>query len=514
MPSPARRATVACGLALLALAAGVSSSMAGTPQPEHAAIVNGTEVSDAEHAERWPFIVAIVGARATTQYDGQFCGGSLIDDQHVLTAAHCVTFMPGLVSAASGLRVVAKTHTLDDRGPGSGERRARAVSDVFVHPNFGENDGEGFRNDVAVLRLLEPVEGASTISLVQRGEEALWGGGAGGVTGHVAGWGDTDPLGLRDGGLRFPARLRQAAIPLHSDAACSSTVGGGYGDAFERATNLCAGTLGSGRTLGTDACQGDSGGPLIVAAGDGSWRLAGTTSWGEGCAQRTFGAYARLDALRDWVDSLPGATDDGVPIGGPGGTLSISGMRRVTGSWDSVTLAWDAPPAGTVPERYAIWRRTTFEGDPAEQLVGITTRTHFRARAAPSRRANAYTWNVRPLDAGGSNGPTATLRSGPRPDTYRPGMVRTGLVRRLASSVVVRWTRAADRQSGVAGYQVQRRIVGRPRFVTVDRTAAYRRTTRIAGLRAGSRVEVRVRAIDRAGNAGRWSMARTFSPRP
>lgn len=510
MPSPLHRAASAGALALVALAAslGTTVATAAAPEPEQAAIVNGTQVSEPEFASKWPFVVAIVAAGADTQYDGQFCGGSLVDDQHVVTAAHCLTFEPGLVSAASGVRVVAKTRALSQSALGSGETGARAVSEIFLHPDFAENDGEGFRSDVAVLRLAQPIAGAATVPLVQAGEGALWRDGAGGVDAYAAGWGDTDPRDERNPELKFPSLLRQTTVPLQSDARCASTVGGGYGTAFERATNLCGGTLRSRAGLGTDSCQGDSGGPLTVAAGDGTWRLVGITSWGEGCADRKFGAYARVAALRGWIESVPGATDGGPALGGPGGTLSIGNLRRVAHDYRSVRLAWDAPVGGTAPERYAIWRRTLVDGDRGEELVGITTSTSYRARVRPARRANAYVWNVRPLDAGGSNGPSATVKAGPRPDTVAPGVVRVSLVRARRGALHVRWTAAPDRQSGVDAYQVQRRIVGRSGFATVDVTAG--RTAFIDGLPRGARVQVRVRAADRAGNTGRWSAAASF----
>jgi secreted trypsin-like serine protease len=297
------RALLVAIVASLALAAAAAGAATAAPsarwQPDSAAIVNGSEVSDADYASKWPFVVAIIRSTARSQFDGQFCGGSLIDDQHVLTAAHCVTFEPGTVAAASGLRVVAKARVLDDTTMGSGETIARRVSDVFINPDFATNAGDGFRNDSAILRLAEPIAGASTIGLIQPGEGALWGAGAGGVNAFVAGWGDTDPLDRGNPDGKFPMALRQTTVPLRSDATCSSTVGGGYGTAFERATNLCAGSLQTSASLGTDSCQGDSGGPLTVAAGDGTYRLVGITSWGEGCAQHNFGAYSRVDALRD-----------------------------------------------------------------------------------------------------------------------------------------------------------------------------------------------------------------------
>jgi hypothetical protein len=477
-----------------------------------AAIVNGTEVSDSDYASRWPFIVAIVRASAHSQFDGQFCGGTLIDDQHVLTAAHCVTYEPDTVAVASGLRVVAKTKTLSNSDSlGTGETGARRVIEVFIHPGFGENAGDGFHNDVAVLRLAEPVSGASTVRLIGADEGALWGAGAGGVNAFVAGWGDTDPLDKRDPDSKFPATLRQTTVPLHSDATCSATVGGGYGTAFERATNLCAGTLQSGTTLGTDSCQGDSGGPLTVSAPDG-YRQIGVTSWGEGCAEHTFGSYSRIDALRGWIASVPGALDGGTAIGGPGGTLSIANLHRDSGDYSHVKLAWDAPPGGTTPERYAVWRSTSVEGNPAEELVGITRATSFRTSTPPTRTKNAFTWDVRPLDADGSNGPRATVKAGPTPDTKLPSRSQwTTLVRRGKDVLVVRWGKAFDRQSGLESYQVQRRVIGRGGFVTADFTSPSSPSIRLTGLRPGEHVQTRVRAFDRAGNAGNWSATRTFT---
>jgi len=509
-----RRAIRIATLATLLLAVFVAGATPATFEPEVAAIVNGTAMSDADFQARWPFLVAIVNARSRSQFDGQFCGGSLVDDQHVVTAAHCVTIDDDTISAAASLRVVAGTRTLDRSSLGSGELAARRVSEVFVHPDFAENAGEGFRNDVAVLRLTAPIASAATIRLVQPDDASRWGAGGGGVTAAIAGWGDTDPLDRGSSDAKFPSDLREATIPVHADATCAATVGGGYGTAFERATNLCAGSLRSGDTLGRDACQGDSGGPLVVAAADGTRRLAGLTSWGDGCAQDTFGAYSRVDALRPWIDAIPGATDGAPAIGGPGGTLGVSNLRRIGGDFQRVRIGWDAPTLGTPPERYAIWERSLVDGDLAERLVGITTATTFRTRVEPTRRANAYTWNVRPLDPTGSNGPSATTKAGPIPDTFAPAPPRTiSLVRRSTDALVVRWTRTTDRQTGIASYQVQRQIVGRTRFASTEFEGREPADLRIAPLPSRARVLVRVRAIDGAGNASAWRTSATFTTR-
>ncbi|MCW2962095.1 MAG: transrane protease serine 9-like [Thermoleophilia bacterium] len=483
------------------------------PSPETPAVVNGSIVSATDYAAKWSFIVALVDPSGDSQFDGQFCGGSLIDDQHVLTAAHCMTAKPGLIYNPRSVGIVAKQRVLDDRTMGSGESAVRKVTDIFVHPGFEENSGEGYRNDVAILRLAAPIAGASTIRLVQPGDEPLWGGGGGGGTAFIAGWGNTDPAGQRNPNLAFPTVLEQTTVPLRSDAACSATVGGGYGTAFERGTNMCAGTLQtSPKQLGTDACQGDSGGPLIVDAGAGTYKLAGVTSWGEGCAQKNFGAYSRLDALRAWIDSIPGATDGGAAFGGPGGLQPVTNPARAAAGYEKVTLTWDAPTAGPIPERYAVWKRTMTDGASTDQLVGITPGRSFVAPVAASRRAGSVIWNVRPVDPTGANGPSNLFAAGGLPDTRKPGRTSPAvLTRRARTYVIVRWSAAVDRQSGISSYQVQRRIVGRAQWGTIPGIAPSRRSIRLGGIPAGGGVLVRIRAIDDAGNAGLWSAPRAFT---
>jgi secreted trypsin-like serine protease len=521
MQTPARH-VVPCLLALVALGtallpAGAQAAPHSASAPVTAQVVNGSGVDDATFRARWPFVVALVNARARNQFDGQYCGGSLVDDQHVVTAAHCVTprpDSPGTWVAPSAIRVVAGTRTLASASMGGGASAPRRVSEIFVHPDFATNAGDGFRSDVAVLRLAQPVPDAATIPLVQPGEDPLWGGGAGGVTAFVAGWGDTDPEERGTASRRFPTTLQQTAVPIRSDAQCASTVGGGYGIAFERATNLCAGTLRSGRTLGTDSCQGDSGGPLTMQAADLSWRLVGIVSWGEGCAARRFGSYARVAALRDWIASVPGATDGGAAVGGPGGTFAATALHVTGRDYRSVRLKWSPAATGVAPERYGVWRRVLSGGDAIEQLEQITTGTSIRLVAPPTRRANAYRWVVRPLDAAGSAGPSATLLAGPTPDRVRPtAPARIVPVARGRRSVVVRWTAAVERGSGIDRYDVQRRVVGTARWTDVD--FGYARPARVTvdSLRPTDRVVVRVRAIDRAGNVGPWRTSGVLRPR-
>lgn len=481
------------------------------PRPEVAAIVNGATVSPEEYAARWTFIGALVAPDATSQYDGQFCGASLISPNFVLTAAHCIQVRDDVHTNAAGIRVVLKQRTLDTKSLGSDEARSRTVADVFVHPDFAENSGDGFHHDVALLRLSEPVTDVTPVPLVGAGEAALWGAGFGGPSGFVAGWGDTDPTGKGAPGQKFPTVLRQATVPLRADSACSTTVGGGYGTAFERATNLCAGILQtSAGKLGIDSCQGDSGGPLLVAAGDGSTRLAGLTSWGEGCAQKNFGAYTRIDALRGWIQSVPGATDGAAASGGPGDLRVVESARGAAATYTTVTLAWNPPIGGATPERYSVWKRTGTGGSSADELVGITSGTTYKVKVEGSRFTNSVSWNVRALDAANSTGASSIFKAGPRADRSAPTVAgRPRVTRFVKGGAIVKWGASRDAQSGLVAYVVQRRV-GAGTWGTLTRTSPGDRAARVTRAAAGRTMQVRVRAIDAAGNVGRWSSVRSF----
>ena len=56
--------------------------------------------------------------------------------------------------------------------------------------------------------------------------------------------------------------------------------------------------------------QGDSGGPLVSAAADGSYRLAGVTSFGRGCGSSAAGVYAFVPHYLDWIEATVWGTDN------------------------------------------------------------------------------------------------------------------------------------------------------------------------------------------------------------
>lgn len=217
-------------------------------------IVGGDRASIADHSY----------AVYLTTVDGfQYCGGSLVDDDKVVTAAHCATGK----EPADVMVVAGREDKESDAGFTS------PVRAIWVHPDFSDVRSGA---DIAVLTLSNrlPYE---TVDLAIADDASLY---EPGQDGLILGWGRTAADGQ-------PSRfLLKADVPLIADADCVK-----YYPAYKAAAMTCAG-LPQG---GVDACQGDSGGPLIVEG-----TLVGITSWGEGCAAPGKpGVYTRVAAYTD-----------------------------------------------------------------------------------------------------------------------------------------------------------------------------------------------------------------------
>ncbi|MDY6973670.1 MAG: trypsin-like serine protease [Thermodesulfobacteriota bacterium] len=243
------------------------------PKPR---IIGGAEAD----SDAWPWMAAIVDRDKPDIYQGQFCGGTLIHPDWVLTAAHCVHDE----LADINIDVVLGTNDLGS-SPGSYERIP--VAEIVEHPRYNHFT---LNNDIALLRLsqssgLTPIPSlitpANAFDLASPGHVST-----------VIGWGDThiNPW-LSD----YPELLMEVDLPIVSNADAKRIYGWLITDNM-----LCAGFKQGGR----DTCQGDSGGPLMVDDGQGSYAQAGIISWGEGCALAGYyGIYTRVSRYIDWIST-------------------------------------------------------------------------------------------------------------------------------------------------------------------------------------------------------------------
>uniref|UniRef100_A0A182QQV0 Phenoloxidase-activating factor 2 n=1 Tax=Anopheles farauti TaxID=69004 RepID=A0A182QQV0_9DIPT len=239
----------------------------GNPDTER--IVGGHNADPNE----WPWIAALFNNGR------QFCGGSLIDGIHILTAAHCVAHM----SSYDVARLSVKLGDHNIRSNTEVQHVERRVKRLVRHRGF---DSRTLYNDVAVLTMDQAVpftKQVRPICLPSADNARAYSG----QTATVIGWGS-----LRENGPQ-PAILQEVNLPIWTNNECRVKYGpaapGGIID-----TMLCAGQAAK------DSCSGDSGGPLMV--NDGKWTQVGVVSWGIGCGKGQYpGVYTRVTAFLPWI---------------------------------------------------------------------------------------------------------------------------------------------------------------------------------------------------------------------
>lgn len=203
----------------------------------------------------------------------QFCGGSLIAPNIVVTAAHCID-SPIVQNDARRVDIVAGTSIF----PEGGERIK--VAAVYLHPQW---ERASLNYDVAILTLQAPSALGGTIEIESQ-EPAV------GSTAWVTGWG-----AVSEGGLGSPDLLG-VRLPIVDNATCNARES--YNGEITPQM-MCAGQ----RDGGQDSCQGDSGAPFTSEGA--SRRLIGIVSWGSGCGRRLkYGVYTRVSTVAPWIKSF------------------------------------------------------------------------------------------------------------------------------------------------------------------------------------------------------------------
>lgn len=246
-----------CALAATLAGFGAALAVAGDG-PDERRIVGGQVANPSE----WQFAAAL-----EYRSGDQFCGGSVIAPDAILTAGHCVRGV-----RPSQMRVVTGRPDLSDESAG----QDFGVEGISVHPLFTRKR----RHDVAVIRLTDSTL-ASPVALPSvEDDEAET---APGTRLRVAGWGATRPSGLK-----ASDRLRTTFTNVIRSRSCAKAFRG-----FEAGEEICT----RGDPLGknhTSACFGDSGGPLVTNSAEASLLMGVVSYGGFRCGVRKPTVYARV----------------------------------------------------------------------------------------------------------------------------------------------------------------------------------------------------------------------------
>ncbi|KAJ8672693.1 hypothetical protein QAD02_003953 [Eretmocerus hayati] len=243
----------------------------------------GTRIVGGEDAKRGKFPHHVSLQSGYEWQTSHFCSGSILNEQWILTAAHCVEVVPQLVSFV----VKAGKHRIKSDGVGE---QSVPVEQSFVHEKY--NGGVG-PYDIALLKLKRPLKLNKNVAAIKLPK-------AGSVpTGNVtlSGWGKI----WSTGETIYRNVLQRAVLSIIDLNVCKSSVEALVGWSPLHESNICTAPL----PLRLSTCSGDNGSPLISKNDKGNVEIVGVVSWGvtpDGYKDAP-SVYTRVSAHIEWINS-------------------------------------------------------------------------------------------------------------------------------------------------------------------------------------------------------------------
>uniref|UniRef100_A0A4X2KCD8 Enteropeptidase n=1 Tax=Vombatus ursinus TaxID=29139 RepID=A0A4X2KCD8_VOMUR len=222
----------------------------------------------------WPWMVSLF-------FNGRpICGASLISNEWLVTAAHCVY---GRNLITSRWKAVLGLHTTLNLT--NSQTVIQLIDQIIINPHYNKQTKD---SDIALMHLESKVNYTDYIQPICLPEASQVF--PQGMNCFIAGWGRIKYQGST------ATILQEAQIPLISNEKCQQQM-----LEYTITENMICGGYEEG---GIDSCQGDSGGPLMCQENN-RWFLAGVTSFGYQCAlPNRPGVYVRIPKFVKWIKSF------------------------------------------------------------------------------------------------------------------------------------------------------------------------------------------------------------------
>jgi len=258
------------------VAAVLVTVLAGAVAPSNGArlpyIVNGNYARPGE----FPWQASLQTGRL---FHSHICGASLISEEWLVTASHCVTEISSM--GVGYYSVVLGAHDKDSKKMGKPKRYS--IDQIIMHPSYTIGGSAAQLGDIALMKVSGKVDTASkfvsAIELAGEGEE-FWG-----MDCVISGWGS-----MYGANTQLPNVLKMLDVKVLTKDQCAAKGG----------NHICV------EKRGSSACTGDSGGPLACKK-DGVWKLVGAASYVFGdCIVLLPSVYTSVPFYRQWIAGITG----------------------------------------------------------------------------------------------------------------------------------------------------------------------------------------------------------------